>query len=273
MSRSRWLSPFVLLLALVSLVRAEKEPPPTNDLTDKANLFSKEAKDEVTPLLKEIRSLGKGLSFVIETFPDPGDDAPQEEKARNKFFGDWAEEQAKKLKVKGVYLLVCKNPRRFELLVDTKTSEQAFPETDRAELKSILATHFEKKEDDKALIAGVTFTRDRMKANVGATGTTTTPSKPAESGWVYWASLIGLILVGLWVLIAAIRAVITAGIGEDFMPAFWSALLGAAVGLWLYENVFSKSGKEGKEGGKEGKDEKEKDEGTEYSGAGEGKDV
>jgi uncharacterized membrane protein YgcG len=271
MSRSRWLSPFVLLLALVSLVRAEKEPPPT-DLTDKANLFSKEAKDEVTPLLKEIRSLGKGLSFVIETFPDPGDDAPMEEKARNKFFGGWAEERAKELKVKGVYLLVCKNPRRFELLVDTKTTEQAFPETDRTELKSILATNFEKKDDNKALIAGVTFTRDRMKANVGTTSTT--PSKPAESGWVYWASLIGLILLGLWVLIAAIRAVISAGIGEDFMPAFWSALLGAAVGLWLYENVFSRSGgKEGKEGGKEGKDEKEKDEGTEYSGAGEGKDV
>ena len=263
MSPLRWLSP-VLLLACASLVWAEKEPAPTKDLNDTANLFGKAAKEEAQPILKEIRGLGKGLSFVIETFPDPGDDAPDEEKARNKFFGGWAEERAKELKVQGVYLLVCKKPSRFEILVDTKTSEKAFPVSDRTELHDLLVKDFEKKNFDDGLKAGTTFVRDKMKTNLG-TGT----KAATESGWLYWGSLILIGLIVLWVIIAAVRAVMSEGIGEGFMPAFWSALLGAAVGVWLYENVLSKSG-EKKEGGKK---EGDKEEGTEYSGAGEGKDI
>jgi hypothetical protein len=66
----------------------------------------------------------------------------------------------------------------------------------------------------------------------------------------------------IWVTVAAVRGVWNGGIGKGFMPAFMTALIGATVGLWLYENVLSKSGGSSTT--------KSEDDG--YSGAGQGKD-
>jgi uncharacterized protein len=264
MSPRRCLS-LVLLLVFASLAVAESRPPAPPDINDEAKLFSKEAKDEVQPILQEIATIGKGARFIIETFPKPEGDVPTDEKDRAEFFDKWAKDRARGLEFTGIYLLVCKEPGHFEVHADKKTKEKTFTDDNRKELRETLAKNFKKDSDqkdyDKGLIAGATLVRDKVKANVGT----------RESGWLYWGSLILIILIVVWVIIAAIRAVINGGIGEGFMPAFWSALLGAAVGLWLYENVLSKSG-EKSEGGKEGdKKEGDKEEGGGFSG--EGQDI
>lgn len=269
---TRWLAA-ALLVGLVSPALAEKDA--RTRLSDEANLFSKTAKETAEPVLADIQRLNK--EFVIETFAAPPEAVPDKERAA--YFAKWASERARAEKVNGVYLLVCKEPGRFELLVGNETKKKAFREADRKELRTLLETKFKSGEFDEALDAGVEFVRDRMRANLKGEnpvnhvrdeyGDAPAPTAAAGSdvGWLRWVWIGLAVLLGIWILRALFVALSGMGGGGSFMGMFFGGLFGAMAGMWIYDSFFGSGsswggGGDGGTGGDAGATD------TDYSGDG-----
>lgn len=134
---------------------------------DEAKFFGEETWKKVAPtaakMLKE-----KNLDFFIETMPTPpkGGDAKKisamSANEREKFFKDAAEERVKELKLTGVYLLVCKSPGTFYVVV-THTTPPQFNSNFGDMLRSALLRHFKESKFDEGLQKMIDMTLDELK--------------------------------------------------------------------------------------------------------------
>src|SRR5207245_1509294 len=115
--RCAWsLTPLVIWLLAVELAGAA--PP---EVSDAAGFFSAAAVSQANTGIQEIKQLYK-KDLHVETFKAvPADLAEQLKKDRNKTFATWAENQAVKNKIDGVYVQVCKEPAHLEVYVDNAT--------------------------------------------------------------------------------------------------------------------------------------------------------
>src|SRR5437867_1772202 len=100
--------------------------PAPAQVRDNAHLFSDGAVVKADREIADIRRSHK-VEVLVETFarvPEGREKELQEDKDR--FFNSWARERARDEAVRGIYLLVCKDPGRVEVEVGNKTQEKAF---------------------------------------------------------------------------------------------------------------------------------------------------
>jgi hypothetical protein len=121
-----------------------QKPDPKNDpprkVNDEVGLFSKEAIQAADDEIAKIKS-AYHKDLLIET-REQGKADPQE-------FRQWAEEQAKELRVDGIYILITKQPKHFEILVGKQTLKAGvFTINDESKLQKILKENLGKKPDD-----------------------------------------------------------------------------------------------------------------------------
>lgn len=117
---------------------------------DGGKFFSDKALASLNETAKSIyRKTGRDL--VVETYADVPNNKSDEIKAMNpadrgKFFKSWADARAKAEDVKGILLLVSRNPSSFHVTItDGKHTDAA------ARLTAIIRDHFTKKEFDAGL--------------------------------------------------------------------------------------------------------------------------
>jgi S1-C subfamily serine protease len=147
---------------------AQKDPPkkeparekPLNSRDD-GKFFSEEAWKKVAPaaekLLKE-----KGTDLFVETIMTPWKGDVDKIKAmkpeeREKFFKELADERAKEVKLKGVYILVCKNPSSLYVIVP---HPDEFPPGFATKVKSALLDNFKDKKFDEGLQKAIDIVLD-----------------------------------------------------------------------------------------------------------------
>ncbi len=161
--RSAW-SLLALAAWLAALEPAPAAPP---EVKDDAGFFSSAAVSEANAGIRELKQSFK-KDLHVETFQSvPANLAEQFKKDKNKAFLDWAQSQAAKNKIDGVYVLVCKEPAHFEVYVDTTTLKKALTPKDRDKLRDQLLAHFRNKEFDKGLKDAVVLVRERFQQNLG----------------------------------------------------------------------------------------------------------
>jgi hypothetical protein len=145
------------LRADASASSGQKDPPkPAREKPlesrDDGKFFGEEAWKKVNPaaekLLKE-----KNIDLFIETVMTPWKGDPDKIKAmkpeeREKFFKELADERAKEVKLKGVYVLVCKNPSSLYVIVP---HPDEFPPGFATKVKSALLASFKEKKFDEGL--------------------------------------------------------------------------------------------------------------------------
>jgi hypothetical protein len=119
---------------------------------DEAKLFSEKAIEEANAIVAKIKE--KHLKdLLIETM---GEGPAAKEAAK------WASERAKNAKVDGVYIVITKKPRHFEVVVGNKTRESGlFTIADRDELARILKGNLGK-DRDEALLLVAKYTLDAL---------------------------------------------------------------------------------------------------------------
>jgi hypothetical protein len=134
-----------------------REKPLTS--RDDGKFFSEEAFKKVPPaaekLLKE-----KSTDFFIETVMTPWQGDVDKIKAmkpeeRTKVFHDLAEERAKEVKLKGVYILVCRNPSTLYVLVPDPSE---FPPGYATKVKTAMLDAFKDKKYDEGLQKAIDIT-------------------------------------------------------------------------------------------------------------------
>jgi hypothetical protein len=137
--------------------KTAREKPLTS--RDDGKFFGEEAFKKVAPaaekLLKE-----KNTDFFVETVMTPwkGDAdkvAAMKPADREKFFQDLAEERSKEVKLKGVYILVCKNPSFLYFHVSDPSE---FPPGFVKKVRNVMLGLLSDKKFDEALQRGIDLT-------------------------------------------------------------------------------------------------------------------
>jgi uncharacterized protein len=255
-------------LGYVEPVAAKKAGPPPGKLVlirDKADLFSKDAIEKADRKIEAIhRDFNKTLA--IETFAEVPDDLKKklEDKGKKEFFAEWANDRSRDLGVRGVYVLVSKDPKYYRTRVGSDTKLLL----SQSKLDKILLDNFNNNEFDKGLLEAVDYVAAELqsnapKANSSKKNTGDLVNKDQinkAKPYLSWICIGLSILLGVWLLFALIRAFTGGGNrggpgggpggggyggggggGGGFMSSMLGGLFGAAAGMYLYNNFFGGS--------------------------------
>ncbi len=150
MLRYAWfLLPAFLASGLVIPAAVQAAEP---KVSDRAEFFSKSAIEQAAQDLQYIKRRFK-VEVVIETFPSIPKNMKAQYKPEEKqqFFRQWAETRATDEGIKGIYVLICKNPRRLQIATDKAVRRKAFTLDDRDELVKSVVKLMGQKQYDAAL--------------------------------------------------------------------------------------------------------------------------
>jgi hypothetical protein len=120
---------------------------------------------------------------MVETYAGIPDDLKDElaRDGREKFYEDWLNRRAKLVGVRGVFVLMTREPRRVQLGVDRATRARAFTAADRETLRETLGSAFRAGQFDRGLLEWVRFVRRRMGENLAPDASPTVPVLAAEA--------------------------------------------------------------------------------------------
>jgi uncharacterized membrane protein YgcG len=146
------------LLALSRPVMAAKA-----EVVDNAGFFSADAVSQANQKLAEIdQKYGKQMR--VETFGTIPDDLRGQYSDANKraFFEKWARQRAQAAGIRGVFVLICKDPPSLHVIVGDETRRSgAFAEADR--MTQMLASAFRQKNYDKGLNDAIELFRSALQ--------------------------------------------------------------------------------------------------------------
>jgi hypothetical protein len=153
-------------------------PAPTEAaaIRDGGEFFSAGTLEKAEALIGRIgRRFGKQVR--VETFKAVPPAMQQEltPENRGRLFNEWATSRALELRVRGVYVLICKQPGRIQIEVGDDTARRLFPMADRNRLVEIMLGKFRERRFDTGLLEGLDYVESAMKTNAGGGNRLTSP--------------------------------------------------------------------------------------------------
>ena len=164
--------PAVIAVSLAGSISIAAEPA----VHDGGMFFSEEALSEASDIIRVIRQ-AYDRDVVVETYAAVPDEL-QGDLARDgkeKFYADWLERRAKELGVRGVFVLITREPGRVQVGVDRATRERVFTVKDREALREALVSSFRARQFDQGLLEGLRLVRRRMDLNTAQDRNPTVP--------------------------------------------------------------------------------------------------
>ena len=243
--------------------------------------FSKSAREQATRKIQEIYRRFK-VEVVIETFPSIPDTMraqyKPEEKAR--FFRRWAETRATDEGLKGIYVLICKNPGHLQIEPDQVVRRKAFTLDQRDALVANATRLMSQKQYDAALAEIVDGIEAALETDLGRRGgalpAQRTPNAVPPgaamqgSGLLGWVCLAVVAILVFWLISAVTRMFRGGGAmpgggpggmsgggyggggygpsyggggGGGFLSSLVGGIFGAAAGNWMYDSFFRGGGR------------------------------
>src|SRR5689334_4157481 len=136
------------------------------EVSDGGMLFSEEAVSEANDIIRLIRQ-AYDRDVMVETYAAVPDDlkAELERDGKEQFYADWLERRAAQLGIRGVFVLITRQPGRVQVGVDRATRRRVFTIDDREALRETLVTAFRAREFDRGLLDGLRLVRRRIEQN------------------------------------------------------------------------------------------------------------
>src|SRR6185503_8433593 len=138
-----------------------------------AHLFKPETVQKADAELKQIKA-DSGVEIVIETFPDiPEGQRSAYEAAKansgqlDQFYANWCHERGRELRLRGVYVLIVKQPSHLQVVAGSETERKAFTRTDQFRLRDTMLGDFKQHQYDDGLLHGVAEARAIVRDNLG----------------------------------------------------------------------------------------------------------
>jgi uncharacterized protein len=151
------------------------------------------------------------------------------ERDKAKFWQQWAIDRAKAARVKGIYVLICKNPGHVQVEVGDETAKNVFRvPNDRNHFADILIRRFQEKECDTGLLESIQFADQRIAENLGqrpraeVQGLIHAKANQAAQGasGTSWIVMLIVVLIGFWILRAIFRGGGGPGYGRGPRPNY-----------------------------------------------------
>lgn len=194
-----------------------------------------------------------GKDLYIETFKSVPEGKINDVKAmsarrRARFFQEWAEEQALKRGVDGVYVLMCKQPPDAAIAVSPDLEERGFTGNRRSSLAGQYPKLWTSWNRDKNFLWALEKTRDELVRTLQAQPV---PAETHTPVWL-WTVYLACGVLGLWFVVGVIRALMgsapppTSKQGPGHVAAsnggvagsVLGGMFGAAAGFWIYQLIF-----------------------------------
>src|SRR5262245_25718338 len=151
------------LFPLAWLTAAAWPAAVTPEIKDDGKFFSAEAVKKANEQIRELyRKAARDL--LIETYAAvPADDVEKvknlQRDERDKYFEKWAKQRVEARVVRGVYVLICKQP---QYLYIEYTRDSGFDNATRDRLREIFFSEFRGERYDAGLAAAVRFVQERL---------------------------------------------------------------------------------------------------------------
>lgn len=174
-----------LLLPLPAPAQAKKEkkePPRVEGrlvVEDGAGFFSPEAIKRAKGMLAEVKDRVPREMQIMTIRELPEAKAKEynkaaDEKAQDQVFIDFAKQEARAAKARGVFIIICLNPRHLMVLADKQIQDKGFGGSDEQRVKDLLVENLragrkkDRDEDkraayDKGLLSAAEYVRDAYK--------------------------------------------------------------------------------------------------------------
>jgi uncharacterized protein len=143
--------------------------PARADVRDAAGFFSTDAVAKANELIGQVRQK-HGKDVIVETVSSLPD-APADAAAREKYFQDETSRRGKAAGIKGLYILISRNPSSLYAGVDPDTQAKLFTLEDRGRLKELLIQRFKAKDFDGGLLSGMRMVDETMAAHASGRST------------------------------------------------------------------------------------------------------
>lgn len=148
-------------------------PVALNEVKDNAAFFSPDTVQKANAEIRELKQ-SFGQDVVVETIKElPADKAKLIQNAtaatREKVFAEWVAERANASGVKGIYILICRNPSHLQIDVTKALRDKNFPVAEMNRLRELLVARFKNKEYDKGLLEGLALIRETFEKNLSPT--------------------------------------------------------------------------------------------------------
>lgn len=158
-----WITLCVALLACGSFVPHAGAVAPV--VNDRGKFFSSDAVKKANEAIRELY-LNDNKDLLVETYEGvPAENADKvkamSREERLKFFKKWAETRAEQRLVRGVYILICKEPTMIYVEVTPK-ARSVFNEAAQTKLRDKLVEDFRAKNYDGGLGNAVKFVKDKL---------------------------------------------------------------------------------------------------------------
>ena len=149
---------------------------------DGGMFFSEEALSEAADIVRVIRQ-AYDRDVVVETYAAVPDELREDlaREGKEKFYADWLERRAKELGVRGVFVLITREPGRVQVGVDRTTRQRVFTVKDREALREALVSSFQNRQFDQGLLEGLRLVRRRMDLNTSRDRNPSVPVLAAAS--------------------------------------------------------------------------------------------
>ncbi len=254
---TNYLQHFVRLGVFIGLLAGAISTQAQNGaVRDTAAFFSEASKAEAGRRVAEIGKRFK-KDLVIETYAEVPEAVRQgvnlqDKPAANRMFEEWTIKQAKQLRVNGIYILLSKEPAHLQIVVGNDTQHAAFTLKDRDALASLMLARLRAKQNDEALLEGVSFVFNTMASHaatrsqpaVGSTSSGVSRSEGSSGLGLILAVLLGVAV--LWLVVGLFRSLAGGGggagggmaagsSGGGFFSSLLGGMFGAAAGMWLYD--------------------------------------
>jgi uncharacterized protein len=135
-----------------------------SEIRDEAGYFKPGTKDEANKIIGEIKQDDK-KDLLIETFlhvPEGKEKEARDRTTEARFFTEWADQRARDAGVKGVYVLICKEPTYIKVVMDNQTAK-SFTTLNRDHLDKLLVESFHNKKYDEGLLEAVRYVQSALK--------------------------------------------------------------------------------------------------------------
>lgn len=154
-----------LIGAMISLALARPALAVAPVIKDEGRFFSADAIKKADDRIREI-ARKYDTDLLVETFESvPADQLEKVKsmsgKERSDFFHRWAQERMKEAVVKGVYVLVCRNPTYLYIDI-TPSARLALDDDAFRKLRQLLLEDFRAKKYDEGLEAAIKFVEQRL---------------------------------------------------------------------------------------------------------------
>jgi hypothetical protein len=227
--------PVLMLLGWLALAAPALAGP--GGVIDGGALFSPEAVHQANEQIQQIQRLYH-VDLLIETVrPLPAEQANEYKKlrdvlAKDRFFNELAEKQARERGADGVYIWISKQPWHVEVRTGPEVPEELFSSRNRRHLRDQLTQKRVEKHPDQELLGAVGYVRD------------TVDWAQRPSVWPPLLGIIAAVLAG-WVVVGLLRGRERPGeaaetSGHRICNGLIGGLFSTAGGLWLYQFFFHK---------------------------------